>query len=134
MILAMRAVVALVTAVCLGTCGVVSASENPPGATTTAGLMAYPNPAHDVIHIAFKTALPGSLIVTNYQVRATVHNVTGQLVRRLRDGPINLGSGDHGEIVWDGRTESGQRVPSGFYFIRIVRNGQVSVLKVWYIR
>lgn len=132
MLLVMRAVVILASALWLGMSGVASAAENARVVTAVAEARVYPNPSHDLVRIAFGPTAPNSIIIESYQLRVTVHNVTGRLVRRLRDGPI--GVGDHGEITWDGRTDSGRRVPSGFYYIRIVRNGQVSVVKVWYIR
>jgi flagellar hook assembly protein FlgD len=66
------------------------------------------------------------------EMRVTVHDLTGRSVRTVRDGV--LAQGDHGEIYWDGRTTTGQRVPSGFYWIRIEIDEKVSVLKVWFLR
>ena len=109
-------------------------AENSRGARAGTGAKVYPNPARDIVHIVPGTNTPNSIIAPNEQLRVTVHNVTGRLVRKLHDGRINFGAGDHGEITWDGRMDSGHRVPSGFYYIRIVRNGQVSVVKVWYVR
>jgi hypothetical protein len=134
MVLAMRALVTFVTAFWLGACGVVSATENSRGVAGVADVRACPNPARDVVHIAFGSSASDSIIVPIYRLRVTVHNATGRLVRKLRDGRIDFGGGDHGEITWEGRTDSGQRVPSGLYYIRIVRDGRVSVLKVRYIR
>ncbi len=134
MLLNMRSIAALAFTLLLGTSGVASAGENPRRATAAADAKVYPNPARDVIHIAFGSTTPNSIIVPSDQLRVTVHDVTGRLVCMVRDGPIDYGAGDHGAIVWDGRTASGQRVASGFYYIRIVMNGRVSVVKAWFIR
>ena len=87
---------------------------------------AYPNPSNGTVHVRF------TLNPANLYLRATVHDVTGHLIRILHDGPLL--AGDHGEISWDGLTTTGQRVPSGFYFIRIDDNGRVSVVRTWIIR
>ena len=92
-------------------------------------LKVYPNPSRGPVHVWLATK------PTDIEIRATVHDLSGRLVRTIRDGPIL--PGDHGETDWDGRTTSGQRVPSGFYWILIRVRGQISydsVVKVWIIR
>ena len=44
-----------------------------------------------------------------------VYNLAGQLVHTLVDGAVPAGT--H-ETVWNGRTDSGKRVPSGVYLVR----------------
>jgi hypothetical protein len=100
------------------------AAEVPVAAAPVA--RAYPNPAHGTVHVRF------TLNPVNFYLRATVRDVSGHLIRILHDGPLL--EGEHGEISWDGLTTTGQRVPSGFYFIRIDENGRVSVVKTWIIR
>src|SRR5512132_3363521 len=129
----MREVTTLVTAFWLGMGSVVSAAETPHDVSAGHDARAYPNPAHGVVHIDLGSAYPDSIIVPTYQLRVTVHGATGRPVRKLRDGAIDFGGGDHGEIAWDARTDSGRSVPSGFYYSCIVRNGQVSVRKVWIV-
>jgi flagellar hook assembly protein FlgD len=46
---------------------------------------------------------------------ASVHDVSGRLVRTLADGTFE--SGPH-TLRWDGSAENGQRVTSGVYFLR----------------
>jgi hypothetical protein len=48
-------------------------------------------------------------------VRATVHDVSGSLVRTIAFAPLAAGVHDLG---WDGRDESGARAPGGVYFVR----------------
>lgn len=86
----------------------------------------YPNPSHNMVHVRF------TLSPADFYLRATVHDVSGHLIRVLHDGPLL--AGEHEVLSWDGRTTTGQRVPSGFYFIRIDENGRVSVVKTWIIR
>ena len=45
-----------------------------------------------------------------------VFNLRGQNVRRLVAG--SLEAGDH-SVTWDGRDDSGARVPSGVYFYKL---------------
>jgi hypothetical protein len=49
-------------------------------------------------------------------VRLQVHDVTGGIVRRLVHGQLHAGI--H-EIAWDGTDDSGRRVASGTYFLRL---------------
>jgi hypothetical protein len=57
----------------------------------------------------------------NYQLASDartslkVYNLAGQLVRTLLDETISAGT--H-EKVWNGRTDSGKRVPAGVYLVR----------------
>ena len=44
-----------------------------------------------------------------------IYDLSGRRVRTLVDGPLSLGP--H-VIEWEGRNDSGQKVPSGVYFIR----------------
>ena len=68
-----------------------------------------PNPFNPVTSVRF--ALPrGS------EVRLTVFDVTGRVVRTLVDEELPAG---YHETSWDGRSDSGQRVASGVYFYRL---------------
>jgi hypothetical protein len=65
---------------------------------------------------------PTSGIMTfNYQLAKDakaslkVYNLAGQLVHTLVEGAVPAGT--H-ETVWNGRTDSGKRVPSGVYLVR----------------
>lgn len=50
-------------------------------------------------------------------VRLSVYDAAGRCVATLRSGP--MAAGRH-TITWDGRDASGQRVPAGVYFCRLV--------------
>ena len=68
-----------------------------------------PNPFNPTTSIRFTLAGPGP-------VKLQVYSTSGRLVRTLLDGSMK--SGSH-EVVWDGRTESGQKTASGVYFYRM---------------
>ena len=50
------------------------------------------------------------------RLRVTVHDVTGRRVRVLSDG--RAARPGPWTLTWDGRDESGRRVPPGVYFLR----------------
>jgi len=70
----------------------------------------YPNPFNPSTTIKF--ALPEAGKVT-----LQIFNETGQFVRALADGEMNVG---RHEISWDGRNQVGAAAASGIYFYRLV--------------
>jgi hypothetical protein len=68
-----------------------------------------PNPGRDAVTIGW--AQPGSA-----PVRVRVLDLRGAVVRELPSA--TYGAGPH-EVVWDGRGDSGGRVPAGVYFIEV---------------
>ncbi|MBW6514505.1 MAG: T9SS type A sorting domain-containing protein, partial [Candidatus Syntrophosphaera sp.] len=69
----------------------------------------YPNPFNPSTTIRFDLA-------TQSNVKLSVYNVKGQLVRRLLNEARSAGTHN---IVWDGRDAQNRPVSSGIYFIRI---------------
>lgn len=69
----------------------------------------HPNPFNPRTTIAFSIPAPGA-------TRLSVYAVDGRLVATLVDGP--LAAGPHA-IVWNGRDDSGRRLPSGIYQYRL---------------
>ena len=69
-----------------------------------------PNPVMDETTIAFDLPTPAR------DVRMSVYNLRGQVVRVLRDGPESAG---RHAVVWDGLNEQGARAAAGTYFIRL---------------
>jgi hypothetical protein len=63
--------------------------------------------------------------------RLSVHDVAGQLVRRL-----DPATGARGLVAvdWDGRTSSGERVASGVYFVRLEVDGAVATQRMVLLR
>lgn len=63
-------------------------------------------------------------------VRITVHDVQGRLVRRLHDGVENA----TGEVRWDGRDGGGEAAAPGVYFVRLTGEGGTATLPVVRVR
>lgn len=60
-----------------------------------------------------------------------IHDAQGRLVRTLIDGPVDAGS--H-VTSWNGRTASGEGLPSGVYFIRMETEGFAASTGVTLVR
>ena len=56
-----------------------------------------------------------------------IFDLKGRRVREIWDGDIGVG---HHEMAWHGRMQSGQRAPSGIYFVRAVSRYGVQVRKI----
>ena len=65
------------------------------------------------------------------EVAARVYNTAGQLVTTLFEGRL---PGGRERIVWRGTDDSGARVASGVYFVRLEAEGEVRSSKVVLIR
>lgn len=74
---------------------------------------AVPNPTAGGTRIDY--ALP-----INGHVTLGIYNTTGQLVRELVKGGVLAG---HWAVTWDGTDGSGQKVPGGVYFYKLVVEG-----------
>jgi hypothetical protein len=74
---------------------------------------AVPNPTTGDTRIDY--ALP-----VNGQVSLGIYNTTGQLVRELMKGSVLAG---HWAVTWNGTDGSGQKVPGGVYFYKLVVEG-----------
>ncbi|HET7380905.1 MAG TPA: FlgD immunoglobulin-like domain containing protein [Gaiellales bacterium] len=66
------------------------------------------------------------VVASGTNVRAAVYDVAGRSVRRLADGYVE--SGEH-VVRWDARDESGKRVSSGVYFVRVQTGEGVATLR-----
>jgi hypothetical protein len=74
----------------------------------------YPNPFNPSTVIEYDVARPA-------HVTLNIYNITGQKVRRLRDGYENIGTQ---RVQWDGRDNSGRSVGAGIY-LYCLRAGNV---------
>ena len=83
-------------------------------------LQNYPNPFNPSTVIRFHLPVPG-------EVRLTIHNVIGHVVRTLVVG--KMAAGTH-SAVWDGRDAAGNSVASGLYFYRLRAGDFVRVRKM----
>lgn len=92
----------------------------PPGRTATPGDLpelgpSYPNPFNGDTRIPYLLPSPGPM-------RLTVHNITGQRLRTLIDDDLEAGAGT---VTWDGTDESGIRLATGIYLLRLVARGRL---------
>ncbi len=69
----------------------------------------HPNPFTESTQLWYGLAKDG-------RMRATIYNSSGQEVRILVDSERAAGTYT---VLWDGRDDSGDRVPSGFYFLKL---------------
>ncbi|MBU1354941.1 MAG: T9SS type A sorting domain-containing protein [Candidatus Edwardsbacteria bacterium] len=80
----------------------------------------YPNPFARSITVNYQLAAAG-------QVSLKVYNVTGQLVRTLTEGTALPG---YYSQTWNGRDNSGRKIASGIYIMRLVSGGQERTRKL----
>jgi hypothetical protein len=100
----------------------VGASTGVPAAGASLGLRlspAQPNPFNPRTTIRCE-------LDESADLRVTVHDARGRLVRVLAAGRWDAGSHD---VVWDGTDDAGRRVESGVYFVRAEAAGVVSTAK-----
>ena len=78
------------------------------------------NPFTGMTHIFY--AVPGAC-----EARLTVYDVSGRAVRTLLRGRVRTG---YNSAVWDGKSDSGEPVASGVYFIGLSASGVRRTAKV----
>ena len=71
----------------------------------------YPNPARSGAALDVRAFAPG-------EVRATVTDVTGRIVREI-SGPVGAST-----LRWDGRTAAGAEAPAGVYFLVVTQGAE----------
>jgi hypothetical protein len=86
--------------------------------------LACSNPASDGVTLRCVIPRTGS-------ARLEVFDVAGRRVRMLSEE--SLGQGAH-ELQWDGRDESGARLPQGIYLFRLSSGGQRAIARVVLLR
>ena len=121
------AAVAAVTALAVATAGTASAkstgaSVNGAGSTFVAPLVnGWINPVKSALGISLK--LSGNAV----SYRGEVYDLTGRRVRSFS------GMGNR-SVVWNGRTEQGDLVRPGMYFIRVESGGKSAFARVVLLR
>ncbi len=95
--------------------GTSTAIEEAPSGILELKLHSYPNPFHTITNIRFSTPVHG-------WIRLVVYDLLGRPVRRLLEE--RLPAGAH-EVVWDGRSDTGMRLPAGVYFLQLEMGGRV---------
>ena len=84
----------------------------------------HPNPFSPETRIGFRLPLSAD-------VRLTVHDLEGRLVRILLDDTV---AGGNHQVTWDGRDESGLIRGAGVYFYRLESEGERWVRKMTLLR
>jgi len=74
----------------------------------------YPNPSNPAARIEFSTPVAA-------RVNLKLYDVHGRLIATLFDSHARAGQY---VVNWDGRSNKGERVPSGIYFYRLNVPGQ----------
>ena len=70
-------------------------------------------------------------IPVQQNVKLSIFNAEGRLLRSLVDGPQKIGEYS---VVWDGRTDDGQTMASGPYFYRLKVGDFVSSRKMFILK
>ncbi|MFH1278038.1 MAG: FG-GAP-like repeat-containing protein [Candidatus Eisenbacteria bacterium] len=83
-----------------------------------------PNPFNPTTSISF--ALP-----ERQEVDLSVYDISGRLVRTLQRGMLDAGEHD---VLWDGRSSTGDPGASGVYFYRLTAGGETHTKKMILIR
>jgi hypothetical protein len=83
-----------------------------------------PNPFKQWTTVNYQLPGPG-------KVNIKVYNSAGQLIRELREG--RQPAGVH-SMHWNGQDDSGRRVASGVYLVRLESNGQTATGKLLLVR
>ncbi len=87
-------------------------------------LLPSPNPVRDDMVLRYSLSRPGD-------IRLSVHDVAGRLVRTLAVGHAETG----GHMVqWNVRDRSGRRVPAGSYFLRLQTGEDVATGTICVVR
>lgn len=84
----------------------------------------YPNPSTGALRIDY--ALP-----RESRVRLNVYNVSGQLVRLLKNETEKAGTY---QVSWDGKDMQGKRVASGVYLYRMEAGAFAKTMKLVVVR
>jgi hypothetical protein len=82
----------------------------------------FPNPFNPSTTIPFKVKSSESGVGRTLRTTLVIYNVLGEGIRSLVDE--NLNSGTY-QVVWDAKSDRGEKVPSGVYFYRL-KSGDVS--------
>jgi hypothetical protein len=98
-----------------------STAQNPARSNSFALYQTVPNPFNPTTQLRYEVPTPGG------QVRITIYNVQGQVVRRLVDREHTPG---FYQESWNGRNDSGLSVSSGIYFARMQAPEFVRTIKL----
>ena len=98
--------------------------ETPPRLPRKSIVLVYPNPFNLSTTITFKDLEGGD-------VKIGIYDVQGRLIKILLAAGIQ---GGDKKAVWDARDNSGRRISSGIYFVRVESGKYSSTIKLLYLR
>ncbi len=84
-------------------------------------LPSYPNPFNPVTTITYRLACAT-------RVELAVYDVSGRLVRTLTSHRSD--DGDIHQVIWDGTSDGGERLPSGIYLLRLLTETSAETRKL----
>ena len=84
----------------------------------------YPNPFNPTVNLNF-------VLYQNEVMEISVFNIQGKKVRSLYSDWMNRGTHN---IIWDGKEDAGQSVPSGLYFISFKTSSYTETRKISLVR
>ncbi|MEJ2721444.1 MAG: FlgD immunoglobulin-like domain containing protein, partial [bacterium] len=99
-------------------------NEETPRIRTTAITSLHPNPFNPNLNIEFTLERRG-------EVELSIYDIRGRLVRRLIQD--ERPAGPH-VAQWDGKSDNGNQVASGIYFVRLEAMGRVDHRKAVMIK
>jgi len=99
-------------------------SVEPPGSPVGLDVDARPNPFGMVTRVEYSIPESSPAVLR-------VYDTSGRVVRTLLRGVASVGS--H-EAVWDGSDDSGARLTSGVYFLRLSTNAESRISRVVLVR
>lgn len=92
--------------------------------TTNGKFQCFPNPFNSSTSVNFS--------ITNHQkVKVDIFNVSGKWLRNVADE--NMAPGNHA-LVWDGKNETGEKVASGIYYIRLSEGSESYERKILLVK
>jgi hypothetical protein len=101
-----------------------SIERTPPPIVATGFLPAFPNPAREVVSLAFSLSGAGP-------VTLDVYDLTGRKVAALVNGELTPGNHN---MTWNLTDEGGRPVPAGFYVARFTASGFSSTSRFMVVR
>jgi hypothetical protein len=102
----------------------ITSAEEPSGTRPHLTVNAHPNPGATQFQIAVHLPVPA-------QARLTVYDPSGRHVATLLDGAV--GAGER-VVTWNGQNDSGMRLPSGAYFLKLESTQGVATEKILLMR
>lgn len=85
-------------------------------------LLNYPNPFRENTHLFFEHNHPGEVL----KVQIMIYDISGRQVRNIETS-FTPGGSRSNEIIWDGTTDSGARLPGGVYPYRLILSTEAGV-------